>query len=63
MGKSPDTSTFSVDAKGLTKATVPRPIAQALEITSGTKARWRITGKGKLECVLLNPENIPKKTA
>lgn len=53
MGKSPDISTLHVDAKGLTKATLPRPIAQALDIKTGTKVRWRVTGKDRLECAIL----------
>lgn len=57
MGKSPDTSTLHVDAKGLTKVAIPRPIAQALDIKTGTKVRWRITGKDRLEASILRTRN------
>lgn len=49
MGKSPDTSSVTIDPNGRTRITIPKPLAQALALKTGQKVKWRITGKGKLE--------------
>jgi bifunctional DNA-binding transcriptional regulator/antitoxin component of YhaV-PrlF toxin-antitoxin module len=48
MPKSPDTSTVN-QSKGQTSVTVPKPIAEAMNLKAGQKVKWKVTGKGKLE--------------
>lgn len=49
MPKSPDTSTISIDPSGRVRVTIPRPLAEQLDMKTGQKVKWRVTGKGKLE--------------
>jgi len=55
MPKSPDTSTV-VKTKTQTYITIPKPLADQLDLKGGEKAKWALKAKGKLELNLQERE-------
>lgn len=52
MGKSPDKTTI-ISNQNKTLTIIPKPLADQLELKAGTKVKWTIKGKNKLELEVL----------